>query len=257
LLTIFIGYDEKQKEAYEVCKQSIKDAAKNPIPAYKLWHKELREKGLFRREWQTDGATGNNLDIYDGKFFSTQFAHTRFLTASYAKYLGINLKESPYALFVDSDFVFIRDPEEIIADAKKENKNDCPLYVVKHNYTGKTSSKMDGQVQTSYPMKLWSSLMLLDLRHPKCGPTAEEVNKQSGAWLHQFEWLKKDEIGSIPEVWNYIPEHSSKRIKPHLAKAIHYTEGTPDMTGYETSHLAEIYKGVKRKVLQSRLREDS
>lgn len=254
-LTIFIGHDSKQPDAFDVCRRSIKDNG-GAIPVYKLSHKDLREKGLFRREWQVDGVTGNSLDINDGKFFSTEFAHSRFLVAAYAKYLGINIKESPYALFVDSDFVFLRNPEEVIEDAKRENgSEDKPLYVVKHDYKGKGAWKMDKQSQTSYPMKLWSSLMLLDLRNPKCGPTAEDVNTKPGSWLHQFEWLRKDEIGQLPEVWNYIPEHSGRRIKPHLAKAIHYTEGTPDMEGYETSHLAEIYKFYKRKVLSEKLKE--
>ena len=30
------------------------------------------------------------------------------------------------------------------------------------------------------------------------------VSEQSGKYLHQFQWLKDDEIGSIPRHWNWL-----------------------------------------------------
>ena len=41
--------------------------------------------------------------------------------------------------------------------------------------------------------------------------TPQEVNTKSGRWLHTFQWLpdKEADIGSIPEEWNWLDNHSS------------------------------------------------
>ena len=64
--------------------------------------------------------------------------------------------------------------------------------------------KFLGEVQSAYPKKNWSSLMLLN-----CGRctalTPEYVNTATGLDLHRFHWLAGDhEIGALPERWNHL-----------------------------------------------------
>ena len=52
------------------------------------------------------------------------------------------------------------------------------------------------------------------------------VNSETGSYLHQFKWLKDNEIGSLDERWNWLEgwtsNHNSQ--KPF---AVHYTRGGP------------------------------
>ena len=49
---------------------------------------------------------------------------------------------------------------------------------------------MDGAVQTVYPRKNWSSLMLFNCDHPSVRAlTPEVVNRESGAYLHRLQWV--------------------------------------------------------------------
>ncbi len=67
-----------------------------------------------------------------------------------------------WALFCDCDFLWLGDVAELLkfADATKA------LHCVQHDYRPTETTKMDGQVQTVYPRKNWSSLMLFNCDHP-------------------------------------------------------------------------------------------
>ena len=64
--------------------------------------------------------------------------------------------------------------------------------------------KFQGEVQSQYPKKNWSSLMLMDCS--KCKKlTLDYVNSATGLDLHRFHWLSNDsEIGSISTGWNHL-----------------------------------------------------
>jgi len=96
---------------------------------------------------------------------------------------------------------------------------------------------MDGQVQTSYERKNWSSVVIWNCNHPKTRMlTPELVNTKRGLWLHQFQWLDDDEIGELDPRWNWLVGHSDPAIKPGL---VHFTEGVPSMPGYEHCDYAQ------------------
>jgi len=249
-LHVFIGYDEKQDLAWEVCAESLRSQASKPVSIWKLDHRLLRSLDLFKRTWEIEGNTGRYKDVADGKPFSTQFAHSRFLVPEMCKHLGV--ASDDVAIFVDSDFVFLSDPYEIITEIRaKEEK--C-VWVVKHDYTPKTATKMDSQVQIAYSMKLWSSLMVFDLRF-NTGLTKEIVNEKSGRWLHTFEWTNgPHEIGALDERWNFIPDHSEENANVHNIGAIHWTEGLPCIPGYEYCRYAATWRDVERRVLEKKLR---
>lgn len=235
---VFIGYDERQDEAYRVCKKSIEVNASGPVLIYPLDHRGLRQKGLFWRPWTIEGQTGRYQDQIDSLNFSNQFSHTRFLVPEYRQYLG--LTNSP-CIFVDCDFVFLRDIYELF-DEMKDSVFGC----VKHDYNPENKIKMDGQVQTQYPKKLWSSLMYFDPYINRDILPASDVNTRESSWLHRMEWINEKNIDSIDECWNFIPDHSEERVEFWNIGAIHYTEGLPTMRGYETCRYSGIFESYKR-----------
>ena len=65
------------------------------------------------------------------------------------------------------------------------------------------ATKFDGHVQTTYPRKNWSSVMLFN--NSRCTAlTPAYVNRASGLELHRFYWLQDEEIGSLPREWNHL-----------------------------------------------------
>ena len=64
---------------------------------------------------------------------------------------------------------------------------------------------MDGAVQTAYPRKNWSSLMLFNCDHPSVKAlTPEVVNRENGAYLHRLQWAEDSDIGALPVEWNWL-----------------------------------------------------
>jgi len=220
MFNIYIGYDHREKEAYEVCKHSILKHCSD-VNISSLNHKDLRKKGLFTRPW-TITPEGTFKDLRDDRPFSTEFAFTRFLVP--------HIQKEGWALFIDSDMVFTDDVQKLF-DLKDENK---AVMVVKHDYTYSKdieTIKMDGCKQERYFRKNWSSLILWNCNHPaNKALTLEHVNFMSGSWLHAFSWLKEEEIGSLPQEWNWLEGHSDKNISP---KNIHYTRGGPWFKDYK------------------------
>lgn len=223
-LRVAVGYDARERDAYDICVWSLKARAKRrPVQILPLRHKHLRDIGLFRRPWIIEG-NGQFVDAIDGKPFSTEFSHTRFLLPAFYAAHGIT---SGWAVFVDADFLFGADPAELfdIADESKA------VMVVKHRFAPPESQKMDGMAQVQYSRKNWSSLILWNLGHKaNLALTADRVNSESGNWLHNFRWLSDDLIGELPETWNWLAGHSpTTGPAPAGTKlhAIHYTDGGP------------------------------
>ena len=70
---------------------------------------------------------------------------------------------------------------------------------------------MDGAVQTVYPRKNWSSLMLFNCDHPAVRAlTPEVVNRESGAYLHRMQWVADEDIGALPVEWNWLEGWNEK-----------------------------------------------
>ena len=139
-MKIFVGYDTREDIAYQVCEYSIykhSDSAE-VIP--------LNQNILRQDKWYWRG---------EDKLASTEFTFTRFLVPALANYEG-------WALFCDSDIVFLRDVKELFDQADDKYAVMC----VQHDYTPKPGIKMDGQKQTLYPRKNWSSMVLYNCSHP-------------------------------------------------------------------------------------------
>ena len=201
-LNIYIGYDSKEDIAYRVCKHSILKRSNSNLKVMSLKLYELVANNMYSRDIDP--------------LASTEFTYSRFLVPSLNKYNG-------WAIFCDCDFIFFEDVSKIL-----ENLDDSKaVYCVKHDYTPKEKHKMDGQKQTIYPRKNWSSFILFNCSHPSNKQlTVNLVNSETGSFLHQFKWLKDSEIGSLDERWNWLEGWTSNHNnnKPF---AVHYTRGGP------------------------------
>jgi lipopolysaccharide biosynthesis glycosyltransferase len=111
----------------------------------------LAADGLLRR---MQDRRGGIYDLPSNAPCSTDFAISRFLVPK--------LAQTGWALFVDSDVVFMDDVAQLFeqADANKA------VMVVKHSQPETGDKKMDGQTQTHYARKNWSSVMLWNCWHP-------------------------------------------------------------------------------------------
>lgn len=158
--------------------------------------------------------------MLDGKTFSTEFSHTRFLVPHLMGYKG-------WALFMDSDMLFLSDVKKLFALCDDRYAMMC----VKHTYPMRADSvKMDGRAQRSYNRKNWSSFVLWNCAHPANREiTPEKVNFLSGKDLHAFCWLEDAQIGAIPYSYNYISGISPK-LPPERGgrpDVLHFTDGGP------------------------------
>lgn len=221
-LRIWVGYDSREHQAWEVCKHSILKHASVPVDVRALRQTDLRRIGLYRRAPGLDGT-----DCFDGRSFSTEFAFSRFLVPHLCTFEG-------WALFCDCDFLFRDDVAKLFALAQPNNALMC----VHHQYKPIERVKMDGQKQENYPKKNWSSLMLWNCAHPAhLDLTVDDVNTKSGRWLHNFGWIRDTwMLGEIPETWNWLEGHSSNQMNP---KAVHFTRGGPWMSGWEDVRYAD------------------
>ena len=201
-LNIYVGYDSKEDIAYRVCKYSILKRSRSNIKITSLKLYELVAKNLYKRDIDP--------------LASTEFTYSRFLVPALNNYNG-------WAIFCDCDFIFFEDISNILIDIDKSKA----VYCVQHDYTPKEKHKMDGQKQTIYPRKNWSSFILFNCSHPSNKKlNLDLVNSETGSFLHQFKWLEDNEIGSLDERWNWLEgwtsNHNNK--KPF---AVHYTRGGP------------------------------
>ena len=220
---IFIGWDQREPQAYEVARFSLERRASVPLEITPIKLDELRARGLYRRG--------------EDPLASTEFTYSRFLTPALAGFEG-------WALFCDCDFLWLGDVAELFQLADDNKAVHC----VQHDYRPTETTKMDGKVQTVYPRKNWSSLMLFNCNHPAVRKlTPEVVNRETGAYLHRLQWLEDDEIGALPEEWNWL-EGWSKHPASGTPKAVHFTRGGPWFEQWREVDYADLWLAERARV---------
>lgn len=226
---VWIGYDPREQEAFDVAKASIELHSGFDLDIYAMALGVLQRRGMYQRPTRKDG---NVLwDVISDAPMSTEFAISRFFVPALSP-------QYSWAVFMDCD-VMLRAPiEELFALADKTKA----VQVVKHSHLpGSATTKMDGQPQTAYPRKNWSSVVLWNLKHPANRTlTAAKLNSWSGRALHGFQWLADEVIGELPAEWNHLVGVNAPNPD---AKLVHFTLGIPTMAGYQAcEHAAEWWK---------------
>lgn len=221
---VFIGWDSREVEAYKVCQHSIEKNTTAAVNIVALEQDVLRKSGVYKRR---------------DKDVSTEFAFTRFLVPYLSNYKG-------WALFCDCDMLFTKDLSELFSFADDK----YAVMVCKHDYVPSRKSKMDGQPQTNYPRKNWSSVMLFNCGHPYNDQLRPNlINGKPGKFLHRFKWLSDRDIGSLPLEWNWL-EGEYEKPEVGLPANIHYTYGGPWFDDWQDVDYADLWRTYHDEVVE-------
>jgi len=233
MLKVFIGFDPRQAEAYRVAEHSVRANASKPVcitplvlDAIESW--QLIDRKLWirhNRMWDPVSEAPQ----------STEFALTRFLTPM--------LAQTGPALFLDSDVVVLGDVYELLEHLRP----DTALSVVKHP-EGEMGGpvKMDGQEQTTYARKNWSSVMLYNCDHrANRRLKLSEISTLPGRDLHRFCWLWDNELGALPAAWNWLVNVQAPPAVPKLA---HFTLGGPWLKDWVPSPHDDLWLEAKQRM---------
>ena len=186
--SIYLGFDPREAAAYAVARASAKRRLTQPIAIRGVVLGRLQELGLYRRPLEWREAPAGNLimwDIISDAPMSTQHANARFLVP--------HLAVTGWALFMDGD-VLVRGNLARIFDGLDPTK---AVYCVKHAHMPPAGVKMDGQEQTRYVRKNWSSVVIWNCEHEaNHALTVDVVNSLTGRDLHRFVWLEDERSAS-------------------------------------------------------------
>ena len=219
MLQIYIGFDPKEVVAYHTLAHSIQRRSSIPVTIAPLMRSQLGQ--LYTRA--------------RGPTESTEFSLTRFLVPVLSQFRG-------WSLFMDCDMLCRADVAELAA--LSEGAEDKAVLVCQHDYVPKTERKFVDQVQTKYPRKNWSSLMLFN--NARCAAlTPQYVNSATGLDLHRFAWTEDSRIGSLPLEWNWlVTEYPTNPA----AKIVHFTIGGPYFNEYRGCDYAEEWFEENRRM---------
>lgn len=268
-LALYLGWDSREAAAYHVAAHSVTTRASHPVSITPLVQEQLRNAGVYTRE---RGATE-----------ATEFSMTRFLVPYLNQYTG-------FSIFADCDILCTTNIytmlDTIPVDAPLWNGQETrttlgnvmrhtaafryehvrfadnkAVYVVPHEYVPRSVTKMDGQQQTSYPRKNWSSVMVFD--NASCRVlTPGYVSTATGLALHRFQWLEDEQLGYLNLEWNWLVGEYGYRDGSWFApvgdltfhtdetpKLLHYTLGGPWMAGYENCDHADLWNAERERML--------
>jgi hypothetical protein len=210
MLSFYIGYDPRESVAFYTLAHSILRRSSAPISISPLAQSQL--KGIYRRP--------------RGPTESTEFSLTRFLVPYLSGFVG-------WSIYMDCDMLCRADIAGLAAEM--ERQADKAVLVCKHDYVPKGERKFLDQVQTGYPRKNWSSLMLFN--NGRCRAlTPDYVNSATGLELHRFAWIEDRLIGELELEWNWLVGEYAHNPS---ARIVHFTRGGPYFERYRNSDYAE------------------
>ena len=222
--TLYMGWDTRQSEAYDVMEWSVHKHSKD-INVVALKQHELREQGTYTRPVDPLSAT--------------EFTFTRYLVPYLHNYKG-------WATFIDSDMLLLTDIQPLLDSVDDQ----YAVMVAKTNYEFEEGLKMDGKRKFRYPTlpdgtnrKNWSSFIMFNCGHPSNRVlTPELVNntERSGIWFHQFQWLKDEEVGEFDHQWNWLI-NVHKEPQDGAPKILHYTDGGPWFKEHVNGDYADVW----------------
>lgn len=214
MIPIVIGYDPRESVAHHVLEQSIIDRSSMPVAIIPL-HVPL----LRNFDGQQDGTNA--------------FIYSRFLVPELMDFDG-------WAIYCDSDMLFLTDPASLWA-LRDDSK---AVMVCQHDYKTKHRWKSIGTAMEArnddYPRKNWSSMVLWNCGHPSNRIVNREfASSAGGKALHRFEWLRDEEIGSLPLTWNWLVGEYGPNPEASL---VHFTLGIPGFDYYRSCDFSREWK---------------
>lgn len=226
-INICIGYEKCQSVAFHVLCHSIIKRSSTPVRICPINLDNI--KTIFNRP----------IDPQQ----STEFAFSRFLTPVFFP--------GEWVIFMDCDMLCLEDITKLW-NLRNEDKH---VMVVQHDNrdwtkNGTLFTKFKNNRQYNYPRKNWSSLMLLNGRSSDYPLLSKDnMETQSGDFLHQFKWVRLEKLGKLPPEWNYLAEYdNSIDTTPAM---IHYTLGGPWLEEYKHCEFAYEWGAEYRDMIKS------
>jgi len=220
--SIYVGYDPKEKIAYDVCKHSIESIS--DLKVNRLYTKDIPE---YDRDW--------------GEPQSTDFTFSRFWVPYLNDFKG-------YSVYCDSDFLFLKNPISLL---NAYNISKYAVMVVKHPpYIPKGELKMEGIPQHRMYRKNWASLIVFNNSHSACKQLTPDYlnNHRPGYEFHTLNWCRDSEIGAITINWNTLAGYYY--LDEQDIGAIHYTDGGPWHSDYTDCEYAGLWRLEHAKLVQ-------
>jgi lipopolysaccharide biosynthesis glycosyltransferase len=223
MVRIFLGYDARETAAYHVASHSIIRRSTQPVIIAPVALSQLGD--VFTRE-------------RDAKQ-STDFSFTRFLVPYLCGFEG-------WAIFMDSDVLMLDD----IAKLWELRDDRFAVQVVQHDHQPCENTKFLGQIQTSYPKKNWSSVMLMNCA--RCTMlTPDYVNTASGLEMHRFNWLENGKlVGALPSRWNHLVDYDTELPLSEISN-LHFTRGGPWFPEYANCGYASEWRSEMAMILRT------
>lgn len=214
MLNLFVGYDPREAAAYHTFCQSVLDRTRMPVAFIPL-HKPM----LQGFDGQRDGTNA--------------FIFSRYLIPSMMGFQG-------WAMFADGDMI-VRDDLAKLWDTRDER---YAVQIVPHDYATRSPRKYVGTPlendNVDYPRKNWSSVVLWNCAHPSNAVlTREFVEDAGGPFLHRFQWLADEQIGTLPWEWNLLIGEEWG-----VPKIAHFTLGVPGFKHYRQAPYSEEWAGT-------------
>lgn len=209
MLTLFCGYDERERLGWEVFVSSVRRRSRIRVDFRKC--EDIEQVG------------------------TNAFTMARFLVADKMHFKG-------RAAFCDaSDQVMLADINELdrLFDPR------FAVQVVKHpDYKTNHPTKYIGTEMEcpnlDYQRKNWASVMLVNCEHHAWRPMTEKAVRQMKIRdLLQFKFLADDDIGDLPGEWNRLVDEGQP---VNGAKVLHWTAGVPHFEHYRNTPGADIWR---------------
>lgn len=219
MIRVFIGYDPRDAEAFQVLAHSIQTRSSLPVAIAPLMLTQLTRL-LWRERHPLQ---------------STDFSFSRFLVPLLCDFQG-------FALFMDGDMLMQDDIANLWALADPARA----VQVVQHDHAPPPGAKSLGRTQTPYPRKNWSSVMLFNCA--RCAAlSADYVNTASGLDLHRFSWTSDSRIGALPGRWNHLVDYDPQ-LPAGAISNFHFTSGGPWHADYANCGYADLWLAERRRM---------
>lgn len=230
--TVFIGFSQNELTATIIGELSIRLQTDSSRVHLRRISRQLLGPQTYRRA--TREYDGQLWDVISDAPMSTDHAIARFFIPWLMDFKG-------WALFTDGDILCRRDIREVFAAKDSRYGVQC----VQHAPLPTTGHKKDGAIQTAYPRKNWSSVMLFNCEHESHQRLTPDLilNQWPGRDLHAFKWLADSEIGPLDPAWNYLSGIEPRQSNPAI---VHFTTGVPTTAGHENDPFAHEWFAMAR-----------
>jgi len=215
MIRLFLGYDEREKEGFDVFLRSVYDRSSERILPTRV----------------------DSFGLPEG---TNAFTLSRFLVPQMCGHEG-------HAIFLDaSDMLCVADIAEL--DALFDPR--YAVQVVKHHYKTRNPRKYIGTdmecPNVDYERKNWASVMIINCEHPAWQGLTRNVLEMA-PFVHTLRlgFIAPEDIGELPNEWNRIVDEGQP---VEGAKIIHWTAGAPFMEHYRDVPGADLWFAERAKL---------